>query len=88
MFPAVLCCAVLCPQVFTLADPLSSPGVPTNAPWLFKTPDGLRNTLVWLHKRYNGPEFWITENGVSGPGEEFKGRSHAVRDDFRLDYYK
>jgi beta-glucosidase/6-phospho-beta-glucosidase/beta-galactosidase len=75
-------------QVFTLADPLSSPGIPTNAAWLFKTPDGLRNTLVWLNKRYNAPEFWITENGVSGPGEEFRGRDHAVRDDFRLDYYK
>lgn len=75
-------------QTFTVGDPLTSPGVPTNAPWLFKNPDGLRKTLVWLNKRYNGPEFWITENGVSGPGEEYKARQDVLRDEFRLDYYK
>lgn len=76
------------PQVFVVVVPFISPGIKTNAGWLFKTPDALRKTIVWLHKRYKGPEFWITESGVSGPDEESKGREHAVRDAFRLDYYK
>ncbi len=76
------------PQVFADPEPFTSPGMKTNAGWLFKTPDALRKTLVWLNKRYKGPEFWITESGVSGPGEESNGRALAVKDDFRLDYYK
>jgi len=75
-------------QLFVATYPFISPGIPSNAVWLFKTPDAFRNTLVWLHKRYSGPELWITESGVSGPGEESKGRDFAVRDDFRLDYFK
>eukprot|EP00775_Hariotina_reticulata_P009616 gene9616-9777_t len=66
----------------------TSPGVPTNAPWLFKTPTGLRNTLVWLHKRYDGPEFWITENGVSGPDEEWRRPPEVLDDKFRQDFYQ
>lgn len=65
-----------------------SPGIPSNAPWLFKTPDGLRLTLQWLAKRYNGPEFWITENGVSGPDEDWKPLPAVLDDVYRQDYYK
>ena len=42
--------------MFDFGENFTSPGSPTNAGWLFKTPDAFRNTLVWLHKRYNGPE--------------------------------
>lgn len=66
----------------------TSPGVPTNAAWLFKTPDGLRLTLQWLTRRYDGPPFWITENGVSGPGEEVNPLPGVLDDTFRQDYYK
>jgi beta-glucosidase/6-phospho-beta-glucosidase/beta-galactosidase len=65
-----------------------SPGIPSNAAWLFKTPDGLRLTLQWLAKRYNNPEFWITENGVSGPDEDWKPVPAVLDDVFRQDYYK
>jgi beta-glucosidase len=64
-----------------------SPGIPSNAPWLFKTPDGLRLTLQWLAKRYNNPEFWITENGVSGPDEDWKPLPAVLDDVYRQDYY-
>ncbi|KAF8059426.1 BGLU42 [Scenedesmus sp. PABB004] len=65
-----------------------SPGVPTNAAWLFKTPDGLRKTLVWLSARYGGPEFWVTENGVSGPGEDAAPVATVLNDQFRQDFYR
>lgn len=74
--------------VYDTGDKLTSPGIPTNAPWLFKTPDGFRNTLVWLDRRYGGPEFWVTENGVSGPQEEAAAAPAVLRDAFRQDYYK
>lgn len=79
---------VILMQTYDVGAAFISPGVPTNAAWLFKTPDGLRNTLVWLHKRYNGPEFWITENGVSGPGEETKSVPEVLDDTFRQNFYQ
>lgn len=75
-------------QVYDAGASFTSPGTPTNAAWLFKTPDGLRNTLVWLHKRYNGPEFWITENGVSGPDEETRPLPGVLDDTFRQGFYQ
>jgi beta-glucosidase/6-phospho-beta-glucosidase/beta-galactosidase len=43
---------------------------------------------VWLHKRYGGPEIWITENGVSGPNEESARMQDAVQDSFRVGFYR
>jgi hypothetical protein len=40
--------------MFVVVEPFISPGTKTNAGWLFKTPDALRNTIVWLRKRYKG----------------------------------
>jgi len=70
-----------------VVEPFTSPGIPTNASWLFVTPDGLRKTLVWLHKRYDGPEFWITENGVTVLDEEFTAVPGVLKDTFRQDFY-
>ena len=67
---------------------MTSPGTPTNAAWLFVTPDAFRKTLDWLNNRYNGPEFWITENGVSGPGEEKKPLPEVLNDTFRQNFYR
>ena len=75
-------------QTYDTGVTFTSPGEPSNAGWLFKSPDGLRNTLVWLHKRYDGPEFWITENGVSGFDEETKPLPDVLRDTWRQGYYR
>lgn len=32
-------------------------------------PDGLRDTLIWLHRTYSPPEIVITENGAAYPDE-------------------
>jgi hypothetical protein len=46
-------------QTYDAGAKFTSPGVPSNAGWLFKTPTALRLTLAWLHKRYDGPEVRI-----------------------------
>ena len=37
--------------------------------WLYVVPWGLRKLLVWIHKRYNGPDIYVLENGVDCPKE-------------------
>jgi beta-glucosidase/6-phospho-beta-glucosidase/beta-galactosidase len=66
-------------------------GEPSDSFWLFRTPDGLRKTLVWLDKRYSvggrKVEFTISENGVSGPDEDLRRPPEVLKDDYRLRYY-
>jgi len=66
-------------------------GEPSDSFWLFRTPDGLRKTLVWLDKRYSvggrKVEFAISENGVSGPEEDLKSVPSVLHDDYRIRYY-
>jgi len=55
--------------------------------WLFATPGAFASTLTWLSRRYGSPEIWVTENGVSVPGEH-EGRPPSVlRDAARVDYF-
>lgn len=48
----------------------------------------MHHILLYVHQRYNAPEIWITENGVSAPKEGSKSNSKAVKDDFRLDFFR
>ncbi|XP_063380278.1 myrosinase 1-like [Cydia fagiglandana] len=54
---------------------------PTSAStWLFQAPNSMYNVLTHLHKRYNGPVLYVTENGWStGEGQQ---------DDDRVRYYR
>ena len=38
---------------------------PTGASWLKVTPWGIRRAIGWASQRYNRPDIYITENGVS-----------------------
>ena len=38
---------------------------PTGASWLRVTPWGIRSAVRWASQRYNHPDIYITENGVS-----------------------
>ncbi|KIY98128.1 beta-glucosidase [Monoraphidium neglectum] len=66
-------------------------GTPTVSSWLFVTPTALRETLVWLDRRYSvggrKVEFSISENGVSGPAEDKLRPPAVLEDTFRLSYY-
>jgi len=48
----------------------------------------MRKMLAWISKRYSRPEVWVTENGVPAPGESSKSLGEALKDTYRLDYYK
>jgi beta-glucosidase len=50
-------------------------------------PQGLKDTLVWMKKRYNNPPIYITENGAAffdPPNVE----GDVLEDPLRLDYYR
>jgi len=49
--------------------------------WLFSTPTGFRNVMVWIKNRYNNPILMITENGWSDDGS-------SLQDDDRIQYVK
>lgn len=48
--------------------------------WLFSVPEGLRDLLNWIKRKYNSPEIIITENGFSDSGE--------IEDNDRILYFK
>jgi beta-glucosidase len=60
-------------------------GEPT---WLFVVPRGFRAVLNWVWKRYEKPDIYITENGVSAPHESLLSVEVALEDEFRVGYYR
>ena len=64
------------------------PGAPSDVFWLFDTPWAVRKMLGWVSKRYSRPEIWVTESGAPAPGEGGKALGEALKDTYRLDYYR
>lgn len=56
--------------------------------WLSVYPQGIRGVLNWVSERYNFPEIYMFENGVSVPKESEMPIAQAVHDDFRVDMYR
>ncbi|CAG9333783.1 unnamed protein product [Blepharisma stoltei] len=54
--------------------------------WLNVYPPGLRMLLNWIKARYNDPDIYIFENGVSVPGENDMPEAQALNDTFRMNY--
>ncbi|CAG9569155.1 unnamed protein product [Danaus chrysippus] len=52
------------------------------SPWLVQTPNSLYDALINLHERYNGPIFYIMENGWSSSPDA------DIFDDDRIRYYR
>ena len=48
-------------------------------------PEGLFETLDWIHANYHFPEYYITENGAAYPDEV--GADGRIQDDERIAYY-
>jgi len=63
-------------------------GPETQSFWLRPNPQGYRDLLNWLSKRYNHPKFYCTENGTSLKGENDLPREKIIEDDFRADYFR
>ncbi|XP_041985555.1 lactase-phlorizin hydrolase-like [Aricia agestis] len=50
--------------------------------WLTMAPNSIYNAFTHLHNKYNGPVFYLTENGWSSPPEA------GLEDDDRITYYR
>ncbi|KAI8472243.1 MAG: beta-glucosidase 1A [Monoraphidium minutum] len=56
--------------------------------WLRVVPESLYKLCRYVTMRYGAPDIWITENGVSAPGEASMPVEQAVHDAFRVDYFR
>ncbi|CAG9333785.1 unnamed protein product [Blepharisma stoltei] len=54
--------------------------------WLNVYAPGFRGLLNWVKNRYNNPDIYVLENGVSCPGENTVPEAQALNDTFRMDY--
>lgn len=55
--------------------------------WLRVTPQQFRKLLRWIYTRYSLP-IYVTENGCPCPGENQMAVEEAVRDTFRVGYFR
>lgn len=64
-------------------------GLQGESPWLFESPGGLRNILLWINGRYleGTLPLYITENGCSAPGESSKPFPAVLEDKWRVAYF-
>jgi beta-glucosidase len=58
-------------------------GPETQSFWLMPNPEGFRNLIVWLSKRYGFPKMYVTENGTSIKGENDMSKEDILKDGFR-----
>lgn len=63
-------------------------GPETQSFWLRPNPQGFRNLLGWLSKRYGNPKIYVTENGTSLKGENDLPREQILDDEFRAEYFR
>ncbi|KAL2155901.1 hypothetical protein VTH82DRAFT_643 [Thermothelomyces myriococcoides] len=62
-------------------------GPETQSFWLRPHPQGFRDLLNWLSKRYGYPKIYVTENGTSLKGENDMPLEQILEDDFRVKYF-
>ncbi|KAH6671586.1 beta-glucosidase A [Plectosphaerella plurivora] len=62
-------------------------GPETESPWLRPNPQGFRNLINWLSKRYGYPEIYVTENGTSILKESDKSVDEILDDTLRTEYF-
>jgi beta-glucosidase len=63
-------------------------GPETQSVWLRPHPLGFRKLIKWLSDRYNGPTFYVTENGTSLKGESQLPLEELLDDEFRCEYFR
>ncbi|CZS99707.1 probable beta-glucosidase [Rhynchosporium agropyri] len=63
-------------------------GPETQSFWLRPNPQGYRNLLNWISKRYNYPKIYCTENGTSLKGENDLPIEQILDDEFRAEYFR
>lgn len=63
-------------------------GKQADSEWLQVVPWGLGKLLLYIQDRYGDPTIYITESGVDVPHENQLSLDKALKDDFRIDYFK
>jgi len=63
-------------------------GPETQSFWLRPNPQGFRNLLNWISKRYGYPTIYCTENGTSLKGENDMTKEQILDDEFRAEYFR
>lgn len=63
-------------------------GPQADSEWLNVVPWGFGKLLLYIQGRYDNPEIYVTESGVDVPNESRLPLSTALKDEFRVKYYK
>ncbi|KAL6882569.1 hypothetical protein ACP4OV_011259 [Aristida adscensionis] len=58
------------------------------SPWLYVYPQGFRKLLMYVKQNYGNPKVYITENGVDEANNKNLSLQEALKDDYRIDYYR
>ncbi|KAJ0973084.1 hypothetical protein J5N97_021043 [Dioscorea zingiberensis] len=64
-------------------------GVPigeSNGSWIYVYPRGLKELLLYIRRRYDNPQVYITENGISNVDKPDATEEEALSDDMRKNY--
>ncbi|KAG8646341.1 beta-glucosidase 12 [Manihot esculenta] len=56
--------------------------------WFYIFPKGIRALLKYTKEEYDNPLIYVTENGVDNKNDENEPIEEAVKDTFRIEYYK
>ncbi|KAF2319357.1 hypothetical protein GH714_015047 [Hevea brasiliensis] len=56
--------------------------------WFYIFPKGIRHLLNYTKDTYNNPIIYITENGVDNNNNETQPIAEALKDEFRIEYYR
>lgn len=62
-------------------------GASTDLNWLFVYPMGIREVLLYIKKKYNNPEIYITENGFAYGINASKSIEQVRKDNLRIRYH-
>ncbi|KAF2293639.1 hypothetical protein GH714_003609 [Hevea brasiliensis] len=57
-------------------------------PWFYIFRKGIRHLLNYTKDTYNDPVIYITKNGVDNANNESQSIKDALKDEFRIDYYR
>ena len=63
-------------------------GPVADSEWLNVVPWGFGKTLRYVQQRYSDPDIYVTESGVDVPRENSLSLEKALKDNFRVTYFK
>ncbi|KAJ0973086.1 hypothetical protein J5N97_021045 [Dioscorea zingiberensis] len=59
---------------------------PLNGSWIYVYPRGLKELLLYIRRRYDNPQVYITENGIRNVDKPDETEEEALSDDTRKNY--